>query len=431
MIIAAAPPNYANQYYPARLVKQAASSVEPKGAGRVTVQVLVHPNGTFKVIRVIRSTNPGDNAAALDIARRSKYAPASKGGHKVQAFYDFSVSFGAQNVSAAAAAIDKMLVAKEWAQAKAAATQDLATHPDDQLVQAQLGVADAFAGNIAGAVAAFDKAGTIAPQYAGIAMQAYALNATSIAEKDPKAAVAQAQRAVALGKDYDSYYALGVAEYADYNNTAALAALKTAQQLAKSENPPAPPKSVANIDEELMLVYMAQHDNADAQKVAADLNATDPTLGKKVTAYSYDMQAAAMQRAKNYNGAIAMFRQAAKADPQWAGATEYTKIAILYASEPIPDYLNAKAAADKAIADDGNFALAYYIGGVALYENALTAGNANSEEDANIYLRKAHDLAQNQGNKKLAKSAAFFEQNHALDANLQFWSTQLSVNPRY
>ncbi|MDQ6826274.1 MAG: TonB family protein, partial [Candidatus Eremiobacteraeota bacterium] len=64
-----------NYYFPPKLVKRAAPSVAVGGSGKVVVQVQVNANGSFKVTRVIKSTNHSDDAAALDIARRSSYKP--------------------------------------------------------------------------------------------------------------------------------------------------------------------------------------------------------------------------------------------------------------------------------------------------------------------------------------------------------------------
>lgn len=416
-------------YTPPKVVSRAPNVVEPKGPGSVTVQVLVNANGTFKVMRVLRSTNPGDNAAALDIAKRSTYAPARRGGKPMRDFYDFTVTFGAQAVSGAAGKIDALLHQSRWAQAKAAATAALAQNANDPLVQAQLGVADAYTHDIAGAVAAFNKAGSIPDAYQNVAMQAYALDAEAKANTDAKAALAEAQKAVSMGGDYSAYYALGEAQLASGDENAALGTLQQARTMAASATPAADIATRVQIDESLMNLAAAKGDNAQLSQLSAEVSKLDPALGTKVVAYTYDQQGVALQKRGDSTGAIKMYEQAAAADPSWAGALEYTKAAIGYASMAVPNYLHAKADADKAIAADGTYALAYYVAGVVMAENANNTGNDNQAQDANIYLNKAAALARSQGKTRLAQAASYFEQNHNINANLAFWSTQISLRP--
>lgn len=416
-------------YTPPKVMSRAPNVVEPKGRGTVVVQVLVNADGSFKVTRILNSTNPGDNAAAMDIAKRSTYAPARRDGKPVRDFYDLKISFGEGVVSGAAAKIDALLHQSRWSDAKAAATAALAQNASDPLVQAQLGVADAFMHDISGAVKAFDRSGTIPNQYANVAMQAYSLDAVSIASSDPKAALEQAGRAVSLGGDYNAYYALGVAQLANNDAAGAQVSLNKAKAMAHDAKPPADTKTMVNIDEQLLTLATARGDDAAVASLTADIDTLDPSMGSKLTAYSYDLQGAALQKRGDVTGAIGMYDRAAAADVPWAGAPEHTKAAILYASMAVPNYLGAKTEADKAIAADASYPLAYYVAGVALAENAARTGNDDQMQDANIYLRQAVMLAQRQGLTHLAQSARYFERNHEVDANLQFWSTQISVRP--
>ncbi len=422
----AAPPQ---SYTPPRLVSRANSVVEPAGSGHVLVQVQVNPDGSFKVLRVIHSTNPGDNAAALDIAKHSKYAPAMRNGQPARSLFDFEVVFGQEAVSGVGAQIAAMLHQNDFNGAKAAATQALAQNPGNKLVQAQLGVADAFMHDIPGAVAAFDKAGTVPDLYQNVAMQAYALNAVSIAETQPQAALQEAQKAVSLHGDYSAYYALGVAQFDNKDNSAALASLQKAQSLAQSSNPAADQQTLANIDEELLAAAQATGDTATVQRITAEVNKMDPTFAGKMMAYTLDMQATAAQNRHDSGNAIALYEKAAQADPQWAAGPEYTKAAIVEATEPIPNLQGARLEAEKAIAQNPNYAMAYFVAAVAMGEDAPASGNMDELQRATEYAYKAAGLAQKQGNPKLATSAAYFAKNHQLDTNLAFWSTQLSVNP--
>lgn len=413
-------------YTPPRVISRAPNVVEPKGKGTVVVQVLVNANGTFRVMRVLHSTNPGDDAAALDIAKRSKYAPAIRNGKPASNFFDFSIVFGQNVVSGAAGQIDALLHQSRWADAKAAATAALAQNANDPLVQAQLGVADAFLHDISGAVGAFDRAGTVPKQYADVAMQAYSLSAESIAGTNPKTALAQAQKAVSLGGDYGAYYALALAQRAGGNDAAAQTALEKAKMLAQNAKPPADTGTLVKIDEQLLSFATARGDAAAVASLTSEIQHIDPGMGAKLAAYTDDQQAAVLQKRGDLQGAIKFLDQAASADPQWAGAPEYTKAAILYASLSVPNYVSARSEADKAISADANYALAYYIAGVALADNARVTGNDDQMQDANIYLNKAADLAKKQGLSQLAQAASYFERNHNADANLQFWSTQIT-----
>ena len=63
------------------------------------MQVQVNADGSHKAIKVIRSTNPGDNAAAMDIAQNSSYRPAHRGSTPVTSFYDFTLKFNGKSWS--------------------------------------------------------------------------------------------------------------------------------------------------------------------------------------------------------------------------------------------------------------------------------------------------------------------------------------------
>lgn len=416
-------------YTPPKLVSRGTSAIEPKGKGTVVVQVLVNANGSFKVMRVLSSTNPADDAAAMDIAKHSQYAPATRSGKKVPNFFDFSIAFGDNVVSGAAAEIDTLLHQNRWSDAKTAAAAALAKDPNDALVQAQLGVADAFTHDVAGSVAAFEHAGKIPAQYAGVALQAYALQSQSVVSADPKTALTLAQKAVALGDDYSAYYALGLAQRANGDDADARISLEKAKTLAEAARPPADTATRANIDEALLGLANGRGDSAEAASLTKELQSIDPGLSQKTAAYSDDEQGVALQKRGDVRGAIQMFDAAAAADPAWAGAPEHTKAAIIYATISVPDFLSARKEADAAIAADPKYALAYYVKGVVLAEGARVSGNGNDMQDANMYLNQAADLARKNGLDKLAQAAEYFAQNHEIDANLQFWSTQITTKP--
>ncbi len=94
----AAGAQYSTEYVPAKLLKQGLTSHSIAGSGTVVVQVQVNADGTHKAIRVIKSSNSGDNSAALDIAQTSTYRPARRGQTPITAFYDFTLKFNGKAV---------------------------------------------------------------------------------------------------------------------------------------------------------------------------------------------------------------------------------------------------------------------------------------------------------------------------------------------
>ena len=55
---------YANEFTPAKLIHQGKTTNAIAGSGTVVVQVQVNADGSHKAVKVIRSSNSGDNAAA-------------------------------------------------------------------------------------------------------------------------------------------------------------------------------------------------------------------------------------------------------------------------------------------------------------------------------------------------------------------------------
>src|SRR5579862_4198252 len=94
----AAPAQYANEFTPAKLLQQGKTTHDIAGSGTVVVQVQVNADGSHKVVKVLRSTNSGDNAAAMDIAQSSSYRPAHRGATAVVSFYDFTLKFNGKAV---------------------------------------------------------------------------------------------------------------------------------------------------------------------------------------------------------------------------------------------------------------------------------------------------------------------------------------------
>src|SRR5580700_10107814 len=60
----------------AKLSKPGTTTHDIAGTGAVQVHVLVDPNGKAESVSVLKSTNAGDNAAAIEMARTATYVPA-------------------------------------------------------------------------------------------------------------------------------------------------------------------------------------------------------------------------------------------------------------------------------------------------------------------------------------------------------------------
>ena len=399
-IVAPLAANAQTYYTPPKLLKRGTSTTAPAGAGKVVVQVMVHKDGTFQVSRVITSTNHGNDAAALQIAKSSTYAPATRGATKLDAFYDFTLNFtangsassgegpgteGTATASGGPARFEGMIRAGNYSAAQSGLKSYVAAHPDDTKAQADLGVASTFLNDYDGAANAFDKAGTIPPNYKSVAAKAYAESASAaIKNKENDRAVASAKRAVQLAPNFSTYNALGVAEQASGQNDAGVTDLEKARSLSSS----AKPADRAAVDVNLVAAYLAAGKLDMAKQVAAEAKQLDPSnaSASNVIANYYVQQAATATQAGKPADAAAAYDQAAVAVPSQA-AQLYARAAVAYLSAKPPDNDKAKAEADKALAVDPQNAAANYAAGVAL------ANQPGKSKDALVYLNKADDSA--------------------------------------
>lgn len=398
-----------NYYFPPKLVKRASPRVPGAGPGKVIVQVQVNANGTFQVTRIIKSTNHGDDAAALDIARRSAYKPATRGGKRMTAFYDFTLKFGNGSVASSdesnsgsssagvgggAASIGRMLHSSNYAGAKTAAATFLAAHPENRIVQAQLGVADTFTNDYAGAVAAFDKAGTIPKVYQSVAAHAYASQAASLAQSDPAASLKLAQRGVAISQDVETLNALGSAQMAGKDYPGAVTSFERARSMATSVAK-LDPKARLTLDGNLITAYLKNNQVDKAAQVRQEDSSLDPNgdLGAQFVAY-YRQQSHDFDAAKKYTEAVAALESAAAASPKYA-VTNYANAAFEMTRLDKPDFDRMKADADKALAIDPNDPQANFAEGVALANIANKNNDAAKKKQALDYLNKADGEAKN------------------------------------
>ncbi|MDQ6933533.1 MAG: TonB family protein, partial [Candidatus Eremiobacteraeota bacterium] len=366
-----------NYYFPPKLVKRASPTVAVGGSGRVIVQVQVNANGSFKVTRIIKSTNHGDDAAALDIARRSTYKAATRGGKPLTAFYDFTLRFsggsvsssgddtsGSSSAGAGASSIGRMLHSGNYAGAKTAATAYLAANPQNAIVQAQLGVANTFTNDYSSAVAAFDKAGTIPKVYQSVAGHAYASQASTLSQTDPAASLKVAQRGVAVSQDLETLNALGTAQMAAKDYPAAVVSFERARSMAASV-PKLDRKTKLTLDGNLITAYLKNSQLDKATEVRQGDAAIDPSgdLSAQFVAY-YQQQSRDYDSAKKYNEAVAALENAAAASPKYA-VTNYANASFEMTRLDKPDFDRMKVDADKALAIDPNDPLANFAEGVA------------------------------------------------------------------
>ena len=408
--LAAAPAlaQYANEFSPAKVIRQGKTTHAIAGSGSVTVQVQVNPNGSHKVIRVIHSSNHGDDAAALDIAETSSYAPAHKGKTPTASFYDFVLKFNGSSVAAGAApesgdGIDGLIRAGKYQDAIAKAKSALAANPNDQQAAQYLGVAEYYSGDQEAAAAAFEKVSTVSKNFVPVAAQAYANAAVKASPADPARALAYAQKAMALQPDTNSRFALAVAQVANKQYSDAIPNLKQ----VRNALPASQAKAKENVDTELLQSYLAVNDVDDAQKAAADMKTLDPsgTSAARTMATHYLQTGVDALKAKKYADAVSAFQLAAdQGDPDsTVTADTYASFAILQSDTP--NYAQARDLALKALAVKPDDPQANYAAGVAYAGVFATSRNGDDKKQALAYLNKADQYAKAAGNAALASQA--------------------------
>jgi TonB family protein len=410
---------YANEFTPARLVRQGTTTHAIAGSGTVVVQVQVNPDGSHKAIKVLRSTNSGDNAAAMDIAQSSSYRPAHRGTTPVVSFYDFTLKFNgksvaatpsessgmpsAGNLSPAAASVASLIRQGQYQQAVSKAQGALLSSPGDDSLRQMLGIAAFDAGDFTTAAGAFDKVGTIGSQFRPIAARSFAAAAVRDVQNNPAQSLTYAQKAMALDSGPNSRFALGVAQLANNDPTGALASLKAAHDAAMSDSK-IPVSSKVNIDSELMQAYLANHDTADAQAIAAQIKQLDPnsTAGSQAMAANLIKAGNAAVDAKDTTTALNDFDQAAAAGDPKLAVTANTLAAFAIARSAKPDYKRMQAYAEKALATDPNDAAANFAEGIALTGQWSSSHDDATKKRAAAALDKADQQAKADGNEAMA-----------------------------
>ena len=388
-----------NYYTPPKLKTQGKSSIPVAGAGIVIVKVLVAKTGAGTVQSVVRSTNHGDDATALDIAKNSTYRAATRGKAPQVAFYDFTLKFGTKGGAAntvgdasetgTLAQYERQIRAGNYTGAQAGLKSYIASHPSDAKAQIDLGVASAFLNDASAAADAFDKAGDIPENYKSLAAKAYNDAASEhIKAKGYPAAVAAAKRAVALAPGPFTYNTLGTAEDGAGASADAIADLEKARSLAAADAA-FKPASRATIDVNLVAAYVAAGKIEDAKTIAAEATKLDPTqtnAGLFVAGY-YTKSASDLALASKFPEAAAMLESAAAAAPSQA-ATLYSRAALMYFRvAKNGDVGRAQIDADKAIALAPSDALANFAAGFVL------ANQPGKTKDGLVVLKRADELA--------------------------------------
>lgn len=419
---------YANEYTPAKLVKQGTTTAAIAGSGTVIVQVQVNADGSHKAIKVIKSTNSGDDAAALDIAQNSSYRPAHRGKTPVTAFYDFTLKFNGKSVasaesesgggsnaglSAAASQVAALIRAKNYSAAKSKAQAELLSAPGDESLRQMLGIAAFDAGDVTTAAAAFDKVSTIGTQFKPAAAASFAAASVSVVDSDPQQALAYANKAMALNPDTNSKFALGTAQLANKQNAEAVATLKAVHDAAAND-PKMSKTSKVNIDARLMSAYLATNNSSAAQALAGEIRQLDPssTLPGRVLGNTYLKMGSDAANAQQYDAALKDFDQAAaQGDPEVA-VTADVQAAFVITKTSKPDYKQMQSYADKAIALKPDDAQANFAEGIALTGQWAQSRDDAQKRKALDALNHADSLAKAAGNEALALSIETFIKNN-------------------
>ncbi len=388
-----------NGYYtPPKIKVRGKSTLPIPGAGVVVVQVFVKKTGEPAAFKIVKSTNPADDAVALAVAKSSTYVPANRDSVALDAFYDYTLRFTTSGVasddaSAGTGAVAKyklMISGGNYTEAQAGLKTYLEANPNDAAAELQLGIADQYLNDSVAAAAAFDKAGTIPPNDMGIVVRSYNdAAAASYKSKDYPSAVAYAKKAVALSPTASTYNSLGTAEDAAGQSDAAIADLQNARKLADADaNFKTSEK--ATIEDNLVSAYVNAGKIDDAKVAAGEAVKLNPnnTNAQAFISQYYLRQANADDAKQNYADEAAQYESAAASAPSAKQPDLYARAAISYLKiKTATPNDKAKADADKALAIAPDNALANFAAGIAL------GNQSGKSKDALVYLNKAEAAA--------------------------------------
>jgi tetratricopeptide (TPR) repeat protein len=388
-------------YVGPKLVEHGANTTALAGAGSVTLQVFVKKDGTRGAIKVLKSSNPGDNAAAMEIAKTSTFKPARRGKKPVDAFYDYVLNFGGNTAATGVGPVATALAtirAGKYDQAKSDLQTYLQTNPSDTQAYTLLGVADTFGGDPAGAAAAFDKAGTIPDEYKTLAIQSYEKYAASALDQKKYAdAVAAATHAIALNpQSLQGYYVRGTANGDLKDDADAIADLQKAHSIATEAK--LDDKSLSAISFNLAVVQLDAGQFGEAATTGKDVARIDGVRSATLDKYAFasvSNAAVALANEGKIADAVSRLDSGAAAFPASA-APLYAQGAYILATDKKPDWSKVKAEAEKATAIDPKAGRANYVLGVA-------AANQNDPKSALDYMNKAKASPDYSSDASLAK----------------------------
>ena len=376
-------------YTPPKVIKQGSTSSPVLGTGSVTVKVFVKKNGAVGSVAVEKSTNHGDDAAAVEIAKTSTYKPGYRDAKPIDAFYTMALKFNGSAVTTDTGstvnqvnAANALIRANKFAEAKTEIQSYLVGHPTDTQAQALLGVADTYLNDPQGATAAFDLAGTIPERFKVVAAKAYADAAVdALKAKNNEQAIALADKALALQQNVNTLFIQGTAYANAQKYPQAIADLEKAKAQATAGHADAATLNAVDASLATAYIFGGQADKGIA--LAKALKQRDPSntrVDDSLAAY-YNQQAVAAVQAGKRDDAVATLESAAKALPTRA-VVLYVQAANVLSGGTTPDWKRVKAEVDKALAIDPNDARANYVAGIAL-------ANQNDAKGAIPFLQKA------------------------------------------
>jgi TonB family protein len=401
-------------YSIAKVIKQGPTAQPISGSGTVQVQVQVNADGTHKVIKVLKSTNRGDDNAAMEIAQNSTYRPARRGSTPVTTFYDFNLRFNGKSVQTPeeaaisggggdTAAIDALVRSGKYKDAIAKANAALLSSPGNPAVLQLLGVAQYYDNDFVDAATTFNRVDDIKKPFQPIAAQAFATGAVRVSATNPSQSLDFAHKAMVLsGGDSTSKFALGVAQLANKQYPEAVATLKSVHDQL-GDDPKAKAAKI-NVDQVLLQAYLATNDPAGAQAVANEMKSLDPSGNGAARAIGQHYLQAGndAMKAADYAGALKDFDQAASAGSAPDAVTANTFAAFAIMSMAKPDYDKAKQYALKAVAAAPDDVQANFAAGVAYADIYSTSKKNDDKTQALTYLKKSDQLAKAAGNEGLA-----------------------------
>jgi len=368
-------------YTPPKIIKQGTSNSPVLGTGAVTLKVFVKANATVGPVEVEKSTNHGDDAAALEIAKSSTYRAGLRDGKPIDAFYTLALKFNGNAVTTDTGSAvndvnqaNALIRAAKYADAKTELQSYLTAHPTDKDAQALLGVADAYLNDAAGAATAFDAAGTVPDRFKIVAAKAYADAAVDqLKAKNNDRAIALADKALALQQNVNTLFIRGTAYGNAQKYPQAIADLEKAKSLASAGNADAATINALDASLATSYVFGGQADKGIA--LARDIKRRDPSntrVDDTLAAY-YNQQAAAAVNAGRLEEGVTALENAAKVVPARA-VLLYVQAASVLSKPDKPDWKRVKAEADKALAIDPNDARANYVAAIALANQGDSKG---------------------------------------------------------